>query len=39
MTMTVVGAVLPFGVLLVLVGVPVWFVVRRRRVGLPAAEA
>lgn len=37
--MTVVGAVLPFGVLLALIGVPVWFVVRRRRVGLPSAGA
>ena len=32
-TLTVVGAVLPFAVLLLVVGVPVWLVVRRRASG------
>jgi hypothetical protein len=34
---TVLGAVLPFGVLLALVGVPAWLVVRRRRTTVPLA--
>jgi hypothetical protein len=34
---TVLGALLPFAVLLALVGVPVWMVVRRRRVVPPPA--
>lgn len=34
---TAVGALLPFGVLLVLVGVPVWVLLRRRRTPVPAA--
>ena len=33
--MTVVGAVLPFAVLVALLGLPVWWFVRRRRVGTP----
>ena len=39
--MTVVGAVLPFGVLAAVIGVPVWWLVRRRRpaVAPPAVEA
>jgi hypothetical protein len=38
--LTAVGAVLPFAVLVALVGVPLWVVVRRRRVGAaPVAEA
>jgi hypothetical protein len=40
-TLTVLGATLPFLVLLALVGVPVWMLVRRRRalVPPPTAEA
>jgi uncharacterized protein DUF4349 len=30
--LTALGAVLPFGILIALFGVPVWWVVRRRRV-------
>jgi len=38
--LTALGAVLPFGVLAALVGVPLWLVVRRRRVAAPPpAEA
>jgi Domain of unknown function (DUF4349) len=33
--LTAVGAVLPFAVLLSLLGVPLWWVVRRRRVAVP----
>lgn len=36
---TVLGAVLPFAVVLALVGVPAWVVVRRRRTALPVAES
>jgi hypothetical protein len=36
---TALGAVLPFAVLLALVGTPVWLVVRRRRVVAPAPAA
>ncbi len=37
--LTVLGAVLPFAVLVSLLGVPVWLVVRRRRVLPPPAQA
>ncbi len=37
--LTVVGAMLPFVVLVGLVGVPLWLVVRRRRVALPPPPA
>ncbi len=37
--LTVLGALLPFAVLLLVLGVPLWLVVRRRRVVPPPAEA
>jgi hypothetical protein len=37
--LTVLGAVLPFAVLLLVLGVPVWLVVRRRGVSGPSAPA
>jgi hypothetical protein len=36
---TALGAVLPFAVVLALIGVPVWLVVRRRRLATPAQAA
>ena len=39
LALTVVGAVLPFAVLMVLLGVPVWLVVRRRQPRVSAGSA
>ena len=39
LALTVLGAVLPFAVVLALFGVPLWLVVRRRRVAPPPAGA
>ena len=39
LNLTVLGAVLPFVVLVLVLGVPVWLVVRRRQVLPPPAQA